>query len=57
MVDRLWRLWQIRHNAVGPPQELWGQALPPFPMTVAQTLDVTLLGYDYASSTASQAVG
>jgi tyrosinase len=56
MVDRLWRLWQIRHNAVGPPQAIWGQALPPFPMTVAQTLDTTLLGYDYASSTASQPV-
>jgi len=56
MVDRLWRLWQIRHNAPGPPRELWDQALPPFPMTVAQTLDVTLLGYDYASSTASQPV-
>ena len=37
-------------------QELWNQALPPFPMTVSQTLDVTLLGYDYASSTASQAI-
>jgi len=56
MVDRLWRLWQIRHNAPGPPQQLWSQALPPFPMTVAQTLDVTLLGYDYASSTASQPI-
>jgi tyrosinase len=56
MVDRLWRLWQIRHNAPGPHPSLWGQALPPFGMTVAQTLDVTLLGYDYASSTASQPV-
>jgi len=56
MVDRLWRLWQIRHNAQGPPPELWGQALPPFAMNVAQTLDVTLLGYDYASSTSSAPV-
>lgn len=56
MVDRLWRLWQIRHNAVGPPEREWGQALPPFPVTVAQTLDVTRLGYDYASSTSSQTV-
>lgn len=56
MVDRLWRLWQIRHGTPGPPAEIFGQALGPFPMTVAQTLDVTLLGYDYASSTASQAV-
>lgn len=57
MVDRLWRLWQIRHGTPGPPAEIWSQALPPFSMNVAQTLDVTLLGYDYASSTASQAVG
>jgi tyrosinase len=56
MVDRLWRLWQMRHGTPGPPQALWNQALPPFPMTVSQTLDVTLLGYDYASSTASQAI-
>lgn len=51
MVDRLWRLWQLRHPGSGPPAELLGQALPPFNMTVAETLDVTALGYDYASST------
>lgn len=56
MVDRLWRLWQLRHNAAGPPGPTWGQALPPFGMTVEQTLDVTLLGYDYASSTSSARV-
>jgi tyrosinase len=56
MVDRLWRLWQLRHNAAGPPAPSWGQALPPFGMTVQQTLDVTLLGYDYASSTSSTEV-
>lgn len=56
MVDRLWRLWQLRHHSAGPPASSWGQALPPFGMTVEQTLDVTLLGYDYASSTASQEV-
>jgi tyrosinase len=55
MVDRLWRLWQLRHNAPGPPQASWDQTLPPFPMTIRQTLDVTGLGYDYASSTASTA--
>lgn len=56
MVDRLWRLWQLRHNAPGPPRAVWSRALAPFPITVAETLDVTLLGYDYASSTASQTV-
>lgn len=54
MVDRIWRLWQVRHNAFGPPPSLWDQALPPFAMTVRQTLEVSLLGYDYASATASQ---
>lgn len=56
MVDRIWRLWQVRHNAFGPPRDQWDQALPPFPMTVRQTLDVNRLGYDYASATASQLV-
>lgn len=56
MVDRLWRLWQVRHNAWGPPSSTWDQALPPFAMTVGQTLDVNRLGYDYATSTASQMV-
>jgi tyrosinase len=51
MIDRLWRLWQIRHPNPHMPPDLLNQALPPFPMTVAQTLDIKGLGYDYASST------
>ena len=39
MIDRIWRLWQLRHGAVGPPQSMWNVALPPFPMTVGQTLE------------------
>jgi Polyphenol oxidase middle domain len=31
-------------------------ALPPFRMTVRETLDVTQLGYDYAETTRSTAV-
>ena len=53
MIDRLWRLWQVAHPAASPPANLLGQALPPFPMTVSQTLDVTALGYDYAASSAA----
>jgi len=34
---------------------LLDQALPPFRMTVRQTLDVTALGYDYAEATRSVA--
>lgn len=51
MIDRLWRLWQLRHRTAAVPGSLLHRALPPFPMTVAQTLDMTSLGYDYASFT------
>jgi tyrosinase len=47
MIDRLWYLWQLQTHA-GPPAELLGQALPPFPMTVRDTLDISRLGYEYA---------
>lgn len=53
MIDRLWRVWQLRHPGALPPAPLLDQALPPFRMTVRQTLDVTALGYDYAVSTTS----
>jgi tyrosinase len=56
MIDRLWRLWQLQHPGANPDASLLDQALPPFRMTVKQTLDVTALGYDYASSTSSQSV-
>src|SRR5438105_556163 len=49
-IDRLWSLWQLSHQPAFPPSFL-DQALPPFPMTVRQTLNTTRLGYDYASST------
>jgi tyrosinase len=51
MIDRLWYLWQLRHPGGRPPGSLLDTALPPFPMTVRQTLDITQLGYDYAVST------
>jgi tyrosinase len=50
MIDRLWRVWQLAHPQVGPPASLLSQALPPFKMTVAETLDTGILGYDYAAS-------
>ena len=53
MVDRLWRLWQLRHPGARPPGAILDEALPPFRMTVRQTLDVTALGYDYAVASAS----
>jgi tyrosinase len=55
MIDRAWYLWQLRHPHAGPPASQLGRALPPFPMTVRDTLDVTELGYDYAASTTAAA--
>jgi len=55
MIDRLWRQWQLRHPNALTPAALLDQALPPFRMTVRQTLDVTALGYDYAEATRSVA--
>jgi len=53
MIDRLWRVWQLEHPGATPPAAILDEALPPFRMTVRQTLSVTELGYDYAVSTAS----
>ena len=53
MVDRIWRMWQLRHPEATIPPALLHRALPPFPMTVRQTLDVISLGYDYAVTTAA----
>jgi tyrosinase len=48
MIDRIWRIWQLEHSKSALPASLLNQALPPFNMTVAQTLDTDALGYDYA---------
>ena len=53
MIDRLWYLWQLDHPGAGLPSSYLDLALPPFPMTVRQTLDITALGYDYAAGTAA----
>jgi tyrosinase len=55
MIDRVWRLWQLRHPGARPPAALLDDALPPFRMTVRQTLSVTALGYDYAVASSSSA--
>ena len=52
MVDRLWRIWQLGNPEANIDRALLRQALPPFNMTVEETLDVTALGYEYASTTA-----
>jgi tyrosinase len=55
MIDRLWYLWQLKHPGFRFPQAYLEIALPPFSMTVRQTLDITRLGYDYAAGTAAVA--
>jgi tyrosinase len=47
MIDRLWYLWQSTTGRT-PPARVLGQVLPPFPMTVRDTLDTGSLGYEYA---------
>ncbi len=49
MIDRIWRLWQLRHPTAIVPHSLRNDALDPFHITVADTLDVIALGYDYAT--------
>ena len=56
-VDRVWRLWQLRHPTAGMPPDLLDEALPPFNITVRQTVNVNWLGYDYASFSSRTAVG
>ncbi len=48
MIDRLWYLWQLSPLGVDPPTALLGTVLAPFPMTVADTLDIANMGYEYA---------
>ena len=51
MIDRLRYLWQLTHPGSLPPAQTLDLALAPFPMTVRQTLDISLLGYEYAVQT------
>jgi tyrosinase len=48
MIDRLWFLWQTKHPSVTPEASILNTALDPFPLTVAQVLDTSVLGYTYA---------
>lgn len=48
MIDRIWYLWQNGGRGMPPPPGLLDRALPPFPMTVRDTLELSRLGYGYA---------
>jgi tyrosinase len=51
MVDRLWALWQLAHPGDNPRREHLAKGLNYFKdMTVADTLNFTDLGYDYAAT-------
>jgi tyrosinase len=56
MIDRLWALWQLGHPGGNPPDSMLREAVPPFRMTVAQTLSINSLGYEYAGTVSSAAV-
>jgi len=50
MIDRLWRVWQLRHPQASFPMHLADQVMEPFNLTAKDVLDPTALGYDYVSS-------
>ncbi|MGH7030498.1 MAG: tyrosinase family protein [Stellaceae bacterium] len=49
MIDRLWYLWQLRNPNAGAGTVPLDQALPGTPLNVGQVLDISRLGYDYAT--------
>lgn len=53
MIDRIWRLWQLKHGINNIPSQLLDMALPPFELTVKDVLNVHDLGYDYAGTSIS----
>jgi len=57
MIDRLWALWQLEHPGDAPPAQTLPEALPPFNMTVAQTLAINSLGYEYAAARVTAPAG
>jgi tyrosinase len=52
MIDRLWRIWQLRHPQASFPRRVRAQVMTPFSLTAADVLDPTALGYDYSLSIA-----
>jgi tyrosinase len=53
MIDRLWYLWQLRNPNGGVGRVPLDQALIGTPLTVSQVLDISTLGYDYATKVIS----
>ncbi len=57
MIDRLWYLWQIKHGTNNIPDNYLNYPLQGFDYRVRDVLDITQLGYGYASSAAEATVG
>jgi tyrosinase len=51
MIDRLWRMWQLRHPQASFPENVAIETMKPFNLTAKEVLDPTALGYDYVTST------
>ncbi len=52
MIDRIWRIWQLKHPQSSFPAHLHDQVMEPFHLTAGRVLDPTELGYDYSLSLA-----
>jgi tyrosinase len=57
MIDRIWYLWQIRHDWDRFPTALLDEPLIPFGKTVRQVLNVQELGYEYAADAVTIPLG
>jgi tyrosinase len=58
MIDRIWRIWQLQNpGSASLPATLSSEVMAPFGVTAADMLDVTTVGYDYASASTSVATG
>jgi tyrosinase len=57
MIERLWRMWQLRHPQASFPENVAVEVMEPFNLTAGEVLDPTKLGYDYVTSTTSIPVG
>jgi tyrosinase len=57
MIDRLWRMWQLRHTQASFPANVASEVMEPFNLTAGDVLDPTTLGYDYVTSSTAVKVG
>jgi len=58
MIDRVWRIWQLQNpDADSLPETLANEVMQPFSVTAANMLDVTTLGYDYATAATGVSTG